>query len=179
MRLLVVEDEIELAGLVRQKLAGEGFAVDVAEDVEDARAAMGTTIYDAIILDLRLPDGDGLDILRETRASRDTTPVIVVTARDSVSDRVQGLNSGADDYLVKPYALEELLARVGAVLRRPGAALGARLAVANLQFDTVTREVTVDGRPLVVPRRELSALEVLMRRAGRVVTKDTDRKSVV
>ena len=178
MRLLLVEDEDELADLVRTKLTGEGFAVDIAGSVEDAQAAMDTTSYDAVILDLRLPDGDGLAVLRGVRASRNQTPVIVVTARDSVNDRVRGLNAGADDYLVKPFALEELVARIAAVLRRPGAALGMRLEVANLAFDTTTREVAVGGQALVVPRRELAALELLMRRAGRVVTKDALENAV-
>jgi DNA-binding response OmpR family regulator len=178
MRLLLVEDEGELADLVRTKLTGEGFAVDIAGSAEDARAAMETTGYDAVILDLRLPDGDGIEVLREVRNCRNQTPVIVVTARDSVNDRVRGLNAGADDYLVKPFALEELVARIAAVLRRPGAALGLRLEIANLAFDTTTREVAVGGQPLVVPRRELAALELLMRRAGRVVTKDALENAV-
>ena len=178
MRLLLVEDEGELADLVRTKLTGEGFAVDIAGSAEDARAAMETTGYDAVILDLRLPDGDGIEVLREVRNCRNQTPVIVVTARDSVNDRVRGLNAGADDYLVKPIALEELVARIAAVLRRPGAALGLRLEIANLAFDTTTREVAVGGQPLVVPRRELAALELLMRRAGRVVTKDALENAV-
>jgi DNA-binding response OmpR family regulator len=159
-------------------LTGEGFAVDIAGSAEDARAAMETTGYDAVILDLRLPDGDGIEVLREVRNCRNQTPVIVVTARDSVNDRVRGLNAGADDYLVKPFALEELVARIAAVLRRPGAALGLRLEIANLAFDTTTREVAVGGQPLVVPRRELAALELLMRRAGRVVTKDALENAV-
>ena len=178
MRLLLVEDEAELAELVRTKLAGEGFAVDIASSSEEAQSALRTTNYDAVVLDLRLPDGDGLEVLREVRDSRSPTPVIVVTARDSVGDRVKGLNAGADDYMVKPFALEELVARIGAVLRRPGAALGMRLEIANLAFDTTTREVAVGGQPLVVPRRELAALELLMRRAGRVVTKDALENAV-
>jgi DNA-binding response OmpR family regulator len=178
MRLLLVEDEGELAELVRTKLAGEGFAVDIAGSVEDAQAAMQTTTYDAVVLDMRLPDGDGLEMLRDIRDNRNQTPVIVVTARDSVNDRVRGLNAGADDYLVKPFALEELVARIAAVLRRPGSALGMRLEIANLAFDTTTREVAVGGQPLVVPRRELAALELLMRRAGRVVTKDALENAV-
>lgn len=176
MRLLLVEDDADLAELVRAKLAGEGFAVDVAGTSDEAQAAMRATGYDAVVLDLRLPDGDGLEVLREVRDSRNPTPVIVVTTRESGHERAKGA-AGAD-YMAKAFALEELVARVGTVLRRPGAALGMRLELANLAFDPTTREVAVGGRPLVVPRRELAALELLMQRAGRVVTKDALESAV-
>ncbi len=167
MRLLLVEDVGELAGQVRTRLAGEGFAVDVAGSSEEARSALRSSSYDAVVLDLHLPDGDGLEVLRDLRESRNPTPVIVVTARDSGQAK-----DGAGDPMVKPFALEEVVARIGAVLRQPSAALGMRLEIANLAFDVSTREVAVGGQPLVVPRRELAALELLMQRAGRVVTKD-------
>ncbi len=180
MRLLLVEDEGELAELVRTKLAGEGFTVDIANSSEEAQAALRATCYDAVVLDLRLPDGDGLEILRGVRDSRTPTPVIVVAARDALGTRAAGLNGAADtdDYMAKPFALEQLVARVGAVLKRPGAALGMRLEVANVAFDMATREVAVDGQSLVVPRRELAALELLMQRAGRVVPKDALESAV-
>ena len=178
MRLLLVEDEAEAAALVRTRLNGEGFAVDVAGSAEEARSALRITPYDAVVLDLRLPDGDGLEVLRDVRESRNPTPVIVVMAGDMVGNRVREVNDGADGYMVKPFALEELVARIGAVLRRPGAALGMRLQTANLAFDIMTREVAVEGQPLVVPRRELAALELLMRRSGRVVTKDALENAV-
>ncbi|MEI7610735.1 MAG: response regulator transcription factor, partial [Rhodospirillaceae bacterium] len=178
MRLLLVEDERELAELVRTKLAGEGFAVDVAASSGEAQTALRSTSYDAVVLDLRLPDGDGLEVLRDVRESRNPTPVIVVAARASAEERLKTGGNAADGYLGKPFALEDLVARIGTVLRRPGTGLGMRLEIANLAFDTATREVAVSGQPLVVPRRELAALELLMSRAGRVVTKDALESAV-
>ena len=172
MRLLIVEDEEELSSLIQSNLRREGYAVDVAATGEDARAALATTRYDAVLLDLGLPDEDGLAVLRDLRSGGAATPVIALTARDSVGDRVRGLNGGADDYLTKPFALEELVARIAAVLRRPGGALGSRLTLGALAFDTPTREVTVGGHTLVPPRRELAVLEALLRRAGKVVTRE-------
>jgi DNA-binding response OmpR family regulator len=172
MRLLIVEDEEELAAVVQANLRRDGYAVDVVTTGEDARAAMATTRYDVVLLDLGLPDEDGLTVLRDMRAGADSTPVIALTARDSIGDRVRGLNVGADDYLTKPFAQEELAARIGAVLRRPGGALGSRLTLGALVFDTPTRAVTADGRDLAVPRRELAVLEALLRRAGKVVTRE-------
>lgn len=172
MRLLIVEDEEELSSLIQDNLRREGYAVDVVACGGDARAALATTRYDAVLLDLGLPDEDGLAVLHDLRSGGDTTPVIALTARDSVGDRVRGLNGGADDYLTKPFALEELVARIAAVLRRPGGALGSRLTLGALAFDTPTREVTVNGRALVVPRRELAVLEALLRRAGKVITRE-------
>lgn len=172
MRLLIVEDEDDLSTVVQANLRREGYAADVAATGEDARAALATTRYDVVLLDLGLPDEDGLAVLRDLRAGGDATPVIALTARDSVGDRVRGLNGGADDYLTKPFAQEELVARIAAVLRRPGGALGNRLTLGALAFDTPTRTVTVGERDLVVPRRELAVLEALLRRAGKVVTRE-------
>ncbi|HYH18949.1 MAG TPA: response regulator transcription factor [Azospirillum sp.] len=172
MRMLIVEDETELSALVQANLRREGYAVDAAATADEARAALATTRYDVVLLDLGLPDEDGLGVLRDLRARRDGTPVIVLTARDAVAARVRGLNAGADDYMAKPFALEELVARIGAILRRPGGVLGTRLELANLAFDTVSRDVTVDGGTVVVPRRELAVLEALLRRAGRVVARE-------
>lgn len=178
MRLLIVEDEEDLAGLMKANLHRAGFAVDVAGTAEDAGAALAAQTYDAVLLDLGLPDDDGLTVLSDLRNRRDATPVIVVTARDRVAERVRGLNAGADDYLVKPFAHEELLARINAVLRRPGGALGAKLDLADLAFDTASREATVNGAPLVIPRRESAVLETLLRRAGRVVARDVLESAV-
>lgn len=172
MRLLLVEDETELAGVVQANLRREGYAVDVAAGVEDAQAALAGVRYDAVLLDLTLPDGDGLDVLRGLRDRGDATPVMALTARDSVNDRVRGLNGGADDYLTKPFALEELAARIRALLRRPGGALGTRLTLGALVFDANSRSVAVGDVGLTVPRRELAALETLLRRAGKVVPRD-------
>lgn len=172
MRLLLIEDEPELSKLVSGNLSRSGFAVDTASSLDEAGAAVKAMNYDAILLDLRLPDGDGLDLLKSLRSRGDRTPVIALTARDAVADRVRGLNAGADDYLVKPFAIEELVARVNAILRRPNENLDLRLRLANLEFDTAHREAFIGGQPLALPRRELGLLELLLRRARRVVTRD-------
>lgn len=171
MRLLVVEDEARIAELVRSGLMRAGFAVDIAVTAGDAVAALEVTGYDAAILDLGLPDGDGLDVFAQARRAGQTIPFLLLTARDTVDDRVLGLNAGADDYLIKPFAMDELVARTKALLRRPGLALGVMLEAGNIEFDSVGREVRVGGQPLPLPRRELDVLEHLIRRAGRVVPK--------
>lgn len=171
MRLLIVEDNVELARLLAKGLVAAGFAVDVLNSAAEARAALTTTHFAALVLDLGLPDGDGLAILREIRHRKDPLPVLVLTARDGLQDRVTGLRSGADDYLVKPFALEELVARLEAILRRPGQLLGRSLHLGNLVYDTESRQVFVDGKPHVFFARETSVLEILLRRQGRVVPK--------
>src|SRR5262250_2099965 len=164
MRLLIVEDEARIAELVQGALARAGFAVDAVGLCVEARAALTVTSYDAAIVDLGLPDGDGLSLLRELRANGNLTPVLVLTARDAVEDRVRGLDAGADDYLIKPFAMTELVARTKALLRRPGHALGKTLEAGNLIFDTIGRDVQIEGSTLLLPRQELSILEHLMRR---------------
>ena len=171
MRLLVVEDETRIAELVQGALTRVGFTVDSVALCSEARAALAVTSYDAAIIDLGLPDGDGLNLLGELRAGGNLTPVLVLTARDAVDDRVRGLDAGADDYLVKPFAMTELIARTKALLRRPGGALGVVLRAGNISFDTVARDVSIRGISLVLPRRESAILEHLMRRLGRVVPK--------
>jgi DNA-binding response OmpR family regulator len=171
MRLLLVEDEARIAELERSALIRAGFTVDAVSSAGDALAALGIGSYDAVILDLGLPDGDGLEVLKKARRTGQTMPVLLLTARDTVDDRVLGLNAGADDYLIKPFAMNELIARTKALLRRPGLALGVTLEVGNVAFDTVGREVRVAGNQLPLPRRELDVLEHLLRRAGRVVPK--------
>jgi DNA-binding response OmpR family regulator len=171
MRFLLVEDNTELARLLTAGLVAQGLAADVVETAADARLALGSIRYSAMILDLGLPDEDGMNVLKELRRDRDPLPVLVLTARGSVDDRVQGLRAGADDYLVKPFALEELVARLQALMRRPGELLGRSLSIANLVFDTESRQIFVDGRPELFSARESAVLELLMRRQGRVVTK--------
>jgi two-component system response regulator TctD len=171
MRLLVIEDNEELGQLLATGLRAAGFASDVLATAEEARVALATTRYAALVLDLGLPDDDGLAILREIRHRKDPLPVLVLTARGGVQDRVQGLRSGADDYLVKPFAFEELVARLEALLRRPGQLLGSSLHLANLTFDTQSRGAYVDDKPQVFSARESAVLELLMRRQGRVVSK--------
>jgi DNA-binding response OmpR family regulator len=171
MRLLVVEDNDELARLLTRGLAAAGFAADVVATAGDARDVLATTRYSAIVLDLGLPDGDGLAVLRELRGRHDTTPVLVLTARGGVHDRVTGLRSGADDYLAKPFEFEELVARIQALLRRPGDLLGQLLRVGNVAFDTEARQTFIAETPLFLSAREMAVLELLMRRKGRVVPK--------
>jgi len=171
MRLLVVEDEARIAEIVRSALLRDGFAVDGFGLCADAREAFANTPYDAAILDLGLPDGDGLRLLTELRGKGNAVPVLVLTARDAVEHRVAGLDAGADDYLVKPFAMAELIARTKALLRRPGGALGTILKAGNIAFDTIGRDVRCAERTLDLTRRETAILEHLMRRVGRVVPK--------
>jgi len=171
MRLLIVEDNIELARLLANGLAAAGYEADIMSGAEEARDALRSVSYSAMILDLGLPDGDGLSILLELRRRMDPLPVLVLTARSGLQDRVNGLRSGADDYLAKPFALEELVARLEAILRRPGQLLGSSLTLANLVYDTETRQIFIDDVPRIFSARETSVLEILLRRQGRVVPK--------
>jgi DNA-binding response OmpR family regulator len=171
MRLLIVEDNAELAELLAKGLLAAGYETDILSTVEEATSVLLTTFYAALILDLGLPDGDGLALLREIWHRNNPIPVLVLTARGGLHDRVHGLRSGADDYLVKPFALEELIARLEAQLRRPGHLLGSSLRIANLEFDTRNRQASIDDRPQLLSARETEVLELLMRSKGRVVSK--------
>jgi DNA-binding response OmpR family regulator len=172
MRLLVVEDDVSLRRYVRAALEDCGFSIDEADCLDDATAYVEGVPYDVVILDLGLPDGDGLNLIETIRSTRGGLPVLVLTARDNVRDRVKGLDAGADDYLVKPFATEELVARIRALLRRPGHILGAVLTAGNVTLDTVARDAAVEGSPLALSRHEMAILEQLMRRQGRLVPKD-------
>ncbi|OEJ65412.1 response regulator [Magnetovibrio blakemorei] len=172
MRILLVEDNLRLATYVCHGLEKEDFTVDGVGSLADAEAALGTVPYDLMILDLGLPDGDGLDLLKSLRRADNPLPVLVLTARDGVDDRVKGLNAGADDYLLKPFAVEELTARLRALLRRPGGVMGLSLSVGNITFDTTAREVRIGKELFKISRKEMGVLEQLMRRAGKVVPKD-------
>ena len=171
MRILIVEDNAELAQLIIKGLRSAGYVADETSTAGQARTALAGTHYAAVILDLGLPDGDGLEILRELREQKAPVPVLVLTARGGVQDRVAGLRSGADDYLVKPFAFEELVARIEALLRRPGQMLGSSLSAANVQFDTGSKQTFIDGAPQFLSSRETAVIEMLMRRKGSVVTK--------
>lgn len=171
MRLLIIEDEARLSEILRSKLGDAGFTVDTAGSAADAKAALELINYDAAILDLGLPDDDGLTVLATVRRLGKTLPILILTARDAVEDRVAGLNAGADDYLTKPFAMTELIARIKALLRRPGGVLGITLDAGNVRLDTVGRELAIAGRPVRVSRRELAILEQMMRRFGRIVPK--------
>ena len=178
MRLLFVEDNIDLAEYTKSCLERESFAVDWFDNANDALHVIGNTRYDALILDLGLPDMDGMDVLRKIRTQYSDLPILILTARDSIQDRVAGLNDGADDYLLKPFEMSELLARIKALLRRPGGALGLVLKAGNLIYDTVGREVSVGGITLNLSRREMDMLEQLMRRKGRGVPKGVIEESI-
>jgi DNA-binding response OmpR family regulator len=167
----LVEDNEELAQLLSLRVQAAGYEADLLATAADALTAVMTTRYAAMILDLGLPDGDGLAILREMRQREDPLPVLVLTARGGLQDRVSGLRSGADDYLVKPFAFEELIARLEALLRRPGQLLGRSLQIANLAFDTEGRQAFIDDEPQVLSASEMTLLELLMRRKDRVVAK--------
>ena len=171
MRLLIIEDEARIAEILQSALSRLGFAVDTVGLYMDAQEALAANPYDAVVLDLGLPDGDGLGLLKQMRKGGNTVPVLVLTARDAVEHRVAGLDSGADDYLIKPFAVAEVIARIKALLRRPEGALGATLHSGNIAFDTIGRDLRVGESVLVLPRRECAILEHLMRRAGRVVPK--------
>ena len=171
MRLLIIEDEDRLSGILKSRLGEAGFAVDVAGSAGDATAALELINYDAVVLDLGLPDGDGLAVLAAARRIGKALPILILTARDAVEDRVAGLNAGADDYLTKPFAMSELIARIKAMLRRPGGVLGITLKAGNLSLDTIGRELSVAGKPVRLSRQELAILEQMMRRFGRIVPK--------
>jgi DNA-binding response OmpR family regulator len=171
MRILVVEDNEELAGLVAEGLKAAGYQADRVTTAADASHVLAASGYAAVILDLGLPDADGLAVLREVRGRKDAIPVLVLTARAGVHDRVAGLRAGADDYLIKPFAFEELLARLEALLRRPRQMVGIVLTVANLTFDTESKQAFIDEEPQVLSARESAVLEILLRRKGRVVPK--------
>jgi len=171
MRVLIAEDNEELAQLVSKGLKSAGYTVDVVSRADDAKALILSNVYSAAILDLGLPDGDGLIALQEIRAARNSTPILVLTARGGIHDRVNGLRNGADDYLVKPFAFDELLARIEALLRRPGQMLNQSLKLANLSFDTQNKQAFINDAPYTLSAREAALLELLMRRSGHVVPK--------
>jgi DNA-binding response OmpR family regulator len=168
MRVLVVEDEKKTASFVRKALQAEGFAVDVCHNGDDALAAARTTPFDGIVLDIMLPGRDGLSVLRQLRERRDATPILLLSARGEVNERVEGLNAGADDYLPKPFELAELVARVRALTRRSGETKSTVLRVANLTLDTLTRQAQRAETSIELTAREYRLLEFLMRSAGRL-----------
>ncbi len=171
MRLLLIEDNQRLADYLATALQNSGFAIDHVSTTADADEALASTHYDTLLLDLGLPDRDGLAWLENQRRRQMTRPVLVLTARDSLEDLVAGLNQGADDYMRKPFEIDELIARIRALLRRPGEALGVNLTAGNVVLNTSDREVTINGVAVEFGRREVDGLELLMRRAGRVVPK--------
>lgn len=172
MRVLLVEDDYRLASSVASQLRQAGFAVDVVAHGEDALRESAISPYDAIVLDLQLPDLDGVEICRRLRKRGTPVRIIMATARDGVADRIAGLDTGADDYLVKPYSVQELTARLRALLRRPETALPTVYRVADLELDTATRIARRDYRTIDLTTKEFAVLEYMMRNAGRVLTRE-------
>jgi DNA-binding response OmpR family regulator len=168
MRVLVVEDEKKTASFIRKALQAEGYAVDVCHNGEEALAAPSATPYDAIVLDIMLPGRDGLSILRRWRQGKNRIPVLLLSARGEVNERVEGLDAGADDYLPKPFALDELAARVRALTRRGSENKSIVLRVADLTLDTVTHQARRGDAEIELTAREYRLLEFLMRSAGRL-----------
>jgi len=173
MRILVVEDEAEMASLLASILGEAGFVVDIVGSIGDALEATRQRDYSLILLDRRMPDGDGVWRLHEFRTLRPGARIIMVTALDALTDKVDGLDAGADDYLTKPFQGEELLARIRACLRRPAGAALPPLVVGALSLDLSTREVAIKGRPCALNRRELMLLQAMMCRANRVATRES------
>jgi two-component system, OmpR family, response regulator len=173
MRVLVIEDEHKIANAIRQGLELESFAVDVCYDADEGLASALGDEYDIILLDRMLPGTiEGIEICRQLRANNNHTPILLLTAKDAVQDRVDGLNAGADDYLVKPFAFEELLARMRALLRRPQDTLGTSLSVGDLTLDTISYDVQRGGKAIQLSRREFSLLEYLLRNQNKLLSKE-------
>lgn len=171
MRILVVEDEHKIANSIKKGLEQEAYAVDVAYDGVEGFDLAATEDYDVIVLDLMLPGMDGVELCRRLRDEKKHTPILMLTAKGELKDKVRGLDSGADDYLVKPFAFEELLARVRALSRRPSNHLGSVLKVGDLSLDTLNFEVERDGQGIVLSRTEFALLEYLLRHPNRTLTK--------
>ena len=172
MRLLLVEDDLMIGESVRQGLRQDGFTVDWVQDGRAAELALRDEVYDLLVLDLGLPKKDGLDVLKTLRLRGNRIPVLVLTARDTVADRVKGLDSGADDYLVKPFDLDELAARIRALLRRQSGRAAPTIEFGELRLSPATHEVTFQGKPLSLSAREFSLLEVFLDRPGVVLSRE-------
>lgn len=173
MRILVVEDEHKIANSIKKGLGQEGFAVDVSYDGNDGYDLALTEDYGVIILDLMLPGLNGLEICKRLRSEGNHVPILILTARGEISDKVDGLNSGADDYLVKPFAFAELLARVKALTRRPKENVGTKLTSDDLTLDTVSYQVKKRKKEIILSKKEFSLLEYLLRHKGNVVSKES------
>ena len=171
MRILLVEDDRVIATAVREQAEGEGHSVDHAARLDTAEDALATAHFDLILLDLMLPDGRGLPFLRRLRAKGNTTPVIIMTALDQISDRIDGLNAGADDYLVKPFDLSELSARIGAVSRRYAGNPNPRVGLGDLYIDTGARSLTRAGKSVPLTAREWVLLEAFLQKPGQLLSK--------
>lgn len=171
MKVLIVEDERKVGQFVERALSEQAYGTRLVGTCAAARDALADSPYDAIVLDLGLPDGDGLDLLREWRASGFNEPVLILSARDSVADRIRGLNIGADDYLPKPFSVDEVVARVRSLLRRHAGVKTTVLEHAGIKLDLLARTATASGVPIELTAREFSLLELFMQNAGRVLTR--------
>jgi DNA-binding response OmpR family regulator len=171
MRILVAEDEKGVASFLRQGLREAGYAVDIAQDGGEALSLLETIEYDLIILDIMLPRVDGITLLRKARSLRVRVPILLLTAKSEVADRVNGLDAGADDYLTKPFAFQELLARIRALLRRPPESTGPMLRVENVEMDLPRRQVMMGGQIITLSPREYSLLELFLRHPGQVFSR--------
>ena len=172
MRILLVEDDEDVARFIHKGLAEQAYAVDVAEGGGYALELAGTTSYDAIVLDLMIPEPDGLAVCRSLRADGSSVPILMLTARGSVDDKIAGLDAGADDYLAKPFEFGELLARLRALLRRGAIPVSSQIVVGDLEIDTGSHRVKIEGVPLTLTTKEYAVLEHLARYAGRIVTRE-------
>ncbi|HYR25684.1 MAG TPA: response regulator transcription factor [Aquabacterium sp.] len=171
MRIMLIEDDAVLGAAVRDQIAGDGHSVDWVQRLDAADHAMAGVPYDLVLLDLMLPDGRGIPFLRRLRARGAATPVIILTALDQVSDRIEGLNAGADDYLVKPFDLAELSARIGSVARRYGGNPNPIITHGPLQIDLAARSIQRDGRPVTLTAREWALFEAFLARPGQLLSK--------
>ncbi len=178
MRVLLIEDELQLAETLRGALERERFVVDLADRLSLAREASLMASFDLVLLDRTLPDGDGLTLVPFLRAGNPGLPIIVLSARGDVNDRIAGLDEGADDYLIKPFSLDEMFARIRAIRRRPADLAGETIRAGSLVYDLANEEVAVAGVRLELPRRELRVLATLVKRRGRTVLRDTLEQAV-
>ena len=172
MRLLVVEDEENLRTVIRKRLMKEGYSVDVCADGQEALDYMAVSPYDTVILDIMMPKMSGMEVLKKMRAGGDQTPVLFLTAKDGIEDRVKGLDSGADDYLVKPFAFEELLARIRVMIRRQSDSASDEMTLADLTVDAGKHSVTRGGKAIELSAKEFAVLEYLMRHQGQVLSRE-------
>lgn len=172
MRILLVEDDTDVARFIGKGLMEQSYAVDVADDGETALYMASINTYDIVILDVMIPSPDGLEVCRTLRGAKSTVPILMLTARDTVDDKIAGLDAGADDYLPKPFEFGELLARLRALLRRGGATVSAMIKVGGLEIDTRSHRVTIGKKPLTLTTKEYSVLEYLARNTGKIVTRE-------
>lgn len=173
MRILLIEDECEMARLIASLVSHAGFVIDKVASLGDALASLRVTAYDLLLLDRRLPDGDGISALSAARALRPGIRIIIITALDGLTEKISGLEAGADDYLTKPFQGEELIARIRACMRRPGGNVLPKIVVGSVAFSLETNEVEVAGQPIALNRREMMLLRSLMQRASRVAARET------